>query len=40
MGPYKKIEERNAGKPVWQSMVRDDRYLFYNGKDAYHIMSV
>ena len=31
MGVYKITNRTHSGRPVWQSTVRDDRYLFYNG---------
>ena len=31
MGVYKITNITHSGRPVWQSTVRDDRYLFYNG---------
>ena len=33
MGHFKITKEINAEKPVWQSMVKDDRFLFYNGRN-------
>ena len=32
MGVYKISNITHSGRPVWQSLVRDDRYLFYHGK--------
>ena len=31
MGVYKITNRTHSGRPVWQSTVREDRYLFYNG---------
>ena len=31
MGVYKITNIIHSGRPVWQSTVREDRYLFYNG---------
>ena len=35
MGVYKKTTRTLSGRPVWQSSVRPDRYLFYHGKTIY-----
>ena len=32
IGVYKKTYQIHSGRPVWKSTVRDDRFLFYNGK--------
>ena len=31
MGVYKITNITHSGRPVWQSTVREDRYLLYNG---------
>ena len=31
LGVYKRTSQTWAGRPVWQSTVRDDRFLFYHG---------
>ena len=31
LGVYKRTNMTHSGRPVWQSTVRDDRFLFYNG---------
>ena len=31
MGVYKITNITHSGRPVWQSRVREDRYLFYDG---------
>ena len=31
LGVYKKTTQTWSGRPVYQSTVRDDRFLFYNG---------
>ena len=33
LGVYKKTSQIRSGRPVWKSTVRDDRFLFYNGKN-------
>ena len=33
MGVYKITNITHSGRPVWQSTVREDRYLFYNGNN-------
>ena len=33
LGIYMKTNMTHLGRPVWQSTVRDDRYLFYNGSE-------
>ena len=33
MGVYKITNITHSGRPVWQSTVRKDRYLFYNGNN-------
>ena len=33
MGVYKITNITHSGRPVWQSTVRDDSYLFYNGNN-------
>ena len=33
MGVYKKTYQIHSGRPVWKSTVKDDRFLFYNGKN-------
>ena len=35
LGVYKRTNMTNSGRPVWQSTVRDDRYLFYNGIEKF-----
>ena len=32
MGVYKITNITHSGRPVWQSTIREDRYLFYNGE--------
>ena len=36
MGVYKITNITHSGRPVWQSTVREDRYLFYNGNKYLH----
>ena len=31
LGVYTKTAHTYSGRPVWQSTVRDDRFLFYSG---------
>ena len=31
LGVYKRTNMTHSGRPVWQSTVRNDRYLFYEG---------
>ena len=31
MGVYRITNMTRSGRPVWQSTVREDRYLFYDG---------
>ena len=33
MGVYKIANITHSGRPVWQSTVREDKYLFYNGNN-------
>ena len=33
MGVYKITNITHSDRPVWQSTVRDDRYLFYHGNN-------
>ena len=33
MGVYKITNITHSGRPVWQSTVREDRYLFFNGNN-------
>ena len=33
IGVYKKTYQIHSGRPVWKSTVKDDRFLFYNGKN-------
>ena len=33
LGVYKKTAQTWSGRSVWQSTVRDDRFLFYNGNN-------
>ena len=45
MGVYKITNITHSGRPVWQSTVREDRYLFYNGNNMiiinnYHFQFV
>ena len=35
VGVYKRTNLTHSGRPVWQSTVRDDRYLFYNGIEKF-----
>ena len=35
LGVYKRTNMTHSGRPVWQSTVRDDRYLFYNGIEKF-----
>ena len=35
MGVYKITNRTHSGRPVWQSTVREDRYLFYNGNNIH-----
>ena len=34
LGVYKITNITHNGRPVWQSTVREDRYLFYNGLNS------
>ena len=38
MGVYKITNRTHSGRPVWQSTVRDDRYLFYNGIEKFVVV--
>ena len=35
LGVYKRTNMTHSGRPVWQSTVRDDRYLFYDGSEKF-----
>ena len=37
LGVYKKTSKNWSGRPVWQSTVRDDRFLFYHGSNFEYI---
>ena len=37
MGVYKITNITHSGRPVWQSTVREDRYLFYNGNSNIYL---
>ena len=38
LGVYKKTPLQTwSGRPVWQSTVRDDRFLYYDGKNLEYI---
>ena len=37
LGVYMKTNIVHSGRPVWQSTVRDDRYLFYNGSEMFFL---
>ena len=32
LGVYQRTGRNHSGRPVWQSRVREDRFLFYNGQ--------
>ena len=36
MGVYKITNITHSGRPVWQSTVRENRYLFYNGNNQHN----
>ena len=38
LGVYKRTNMTHSGRPVWQSTVRDDRYLFYNGIEKFVVV--
>ena len=40
MGVYKITNITHSGRPVWQSTVREDIYLFYNGNKKVYIFNV
>ena len=35
LGVYIRMNMTHSDRPVWQSTVRDDRYLFYNGIERF-----
>ena len=35
LGVYKRTNMTHSGRPVWQSTVRNDRYLFYDGSQKF-----
>ena len=35
LGVYKRTKMTHSGRPVWQSTVRNDRYLFYDGSQKF-----
>ena len=37
LGVYKKTYQIHSGRPVWKSTVKDDRFLFYNGKNIKYL---
>ena len=37
LGGYRVTGFTHSGRPVWQSSVRDDRFLFYNGNNLEYI---
>ena len=37
LGVYKKTYQIHSGRPVWKSTFRDDRFLFYSGKNKKYI---
>ena len=39
MGVYKITNITHSDRPVWQSTVRDDRYLFYRGNNMKWIVN-
>ena len=39
MGVYKITNITHSGRPVWQSTVREDRYLLYNGNKMIYMIA-
>ena len=40
LGLYRKTTLIWSGRPVWQSTVSDDRYLFFNGSNLMHVLHI
>ena len=38
LGVYMRTKMTHSDRPVWQSTVRDDRYLFYNGIEKFLVV--
>ena len=38
LGVYIRMNMTHSDRPVWQSTVRDDRYLFYNGIEKFLVV--